>query len=625
MIGRMLGNRYEILEKIGEGGMAKVYKAKCHLLNRIVAIKILRPEFAADENFVKKFKRESQAAASLSHPNIVGIYDVGQEGDIYYIVMEYVKGRTLKELIRENGGPLEVKRAVEIASQVCRALDHAHKNKIIHRDIKPQNILVTDEDVVKVTDFGIARAANGATITYTGDVIGTAYYFSPEQAKGSIVDERTDIYSLGIVLFEMLTGKVPFEGDSPISVALKHIQEDILPPSRLNEKVPEELDKIVLKATQKDPNLRYQTASEFLKDLDTFLKNPKDLKFEEKDFEKTKVMPSREAEELKRAALKREREKKRKEIRKKVGIVLLVLLLLASLSYGTVYVLNNFFKVNDVVVPNVVGLSLSQASKVLSEHNLKMEISEERHSDKPENTILEQDPPQGALVKPGTTVYVVISKGRQMVIVPNVIGRDYLEAKNVLENAGLKVNIIENYNEQYQKGYVFDQNPRYGVQVEYGTTIDVYVSKGPKPSIVPNVVNMNLDEAKASLESAGLTLGKVIYKEADNVPENTVLEQSVPPDTEVQKGSPIDLIVSKLPQNSLQQQTKNVIINLPNKDGPMKVEVYVIQDGQKNLVYSGEHTSSDSPLTVPVTAHKGKAVIEVDIDGQVYSRVEARF
>ncbi|EGD52969.1 serine/threonine protein kinase with PASTA sensor(s) [Thermoanaerobacter ethanolicus JW 200] len=626
MIGRILGNRYEILEKIGEGGMAKVYKAKCHLLNRIVAIKILRPEFAADEDFVKKFRRESQAAASLSHPNIVSIYDVGQEGDIYYIVMEYVKGRTLKKLISENGGPLEVGRAIEIARQVCKALDHAHRNRIIHRDIKPQNILVTDDDVVKVTDFGIARAANGSTITYTGDVVGTAYYFSPEQARGGIVDERTDIYSLGIVLYEMLTGKVPFEGDSPISVALKHIQEDIIPPSKLNDKVPKELDQIVLKATQKDVNLRYQTAADFLKDLDTFLRNPKELNFkEEEEITKTRVIPSKDVEELKRAAQRKEKEKKRRNVIKRIATVLLILLLLASLAYGTMYVLNNFFKVSDVVVPNVVGSSLNQASKILSDHNLKMEISEERYSDKPENTILSQDPPQGSVVKAGSTVYVVISKGKQVVVVPNVINKDYLEAKNILENMGLKANIIEQYNDQFPKEYVFDQNPRQGVQVEYNTVIDLYVSKGPQPAIMPNVVNMTLEEATTALENAGLKLGKVIYKETTDVPENIVLEQSVPPNSEVQKGSPIDLIVSKMPQDSLQQQTKNVIIKLPDKPGTMKVDVYVIQNGQKNLVYSAEHTYQDSPLTVPVTAYKGKATLEVDIDGQVYSTVEARF
>ncbi|MDP9750023.1 Stk1 family PASTA domain-containing Ser/Thr kinase [Thermoanaerobacter pentosaceus] len=626
MIGRILGNRYEILEEIGEGGMAKVYKAKCHLLNRIVAIKILRPEFAADEDFVKKFRRESQAAASLSHPNIVSIYDVGQEGDIYYIVMEYINGHTLKKLISENGGPLEVKRAIEIARQVCKALDHAHKNRIIHRDIKPQNILVTEEDVAKVTDFGIARAANGSTITYTGDVVGTAYYFSPEQAKGGIVDERTDIYSLGIVLYEMLTGKVPFEGDSPISVALKHIQEEIIPPSRLNEKVPKELDQIVLKATQKDVNLRYQTAADFLKDLDTFLRNPKELNFKEEEITKTRVIPSKDVEELKKAAQKKE--KKRGNVIKKITIALLILLLMASLSYGTIYVLNNFFKVNDVVVPNVVGLSLNQASKILSDHNLNMEISEEQYSDKPENTILSQDPSQGSVVKAGSTVYVVISKGRQVVVVPNVINKDYLEAKNILENMGLKANIIEQYNDQFAKGYVFDQNPRQGVQVEYNTAIDLYVSKGQQPAIMPNVVNMTLEEATTALENAGLKLGKVIYKETTEVPEGVVLEQSVPPDSEIQKGSPIDLIVSKMPQmpqGSLQHRTKNVIIELPNKQGTMKVDVYVIQNGQKNLIYSAQHTYQDSPLTVPVTAYKGKATIEVDIDGEVYSTVEARF
>ncbi|WP_028991665.1 Stk1 family PASTA domain-containing Ser/Thr kinase [Thermoanaerobacter thermocopriae] len=628
MIGRILGNRYEILEEIGEGGMAKVYKAKCHLLNRIVAIKILRPEFAADEDFVKKFRRESQAAASLSHPNIVSIYDVGQEGDIYYIVMEYINGHTLKKLISENGGPLEVKRAIEIARQVCKALDHAHKNRIIHRDIKPQNILVTEEDVAKVTDFGIARAANGSTITYTGDVVGTAYYFSPEQAKGGIVDERTDIYSLGIVLYEMLTGKVPFEGDSPISVALKHIQEEIIPPSRLNEKVPKELDQIVLKATQKDVNLRYQTAADFLKDLDTFLRNPKELNFKEEEITKTRVIPSKDVEELKKAAQKKEKEKKRRNVIKKITIALLILLLMASLSYGTIYVLNNFFKVNDVVVPNIVGLSLNQASKILSDHNLNMEISEEQYSDKPENTILSQDPSQGSVVKAGSTVYVVISKGRQVVVVPNVINKDYLEAKNILENMGLKANIIEQYNDQFAKGYVFDQNPRQGVQVEYNTAIDLYVSKGQQPAIMPNVVNMTLEEATTALENAGLKLGKVIYKETTEVPEGVVLEQSVSPDSEIQKGSTIDLIVSKMPQmpqGSLQHRTKNVIIELPNKQGTMKVDVYVIQNGQKNLIYSAQHTYQDSPLTVPVTAYKGKATIEVDIDGEVYSTVEARF
>lgn len=625
MIGRMLGNRYEILEKIGEGGMAKVYKARCHLLNRIVAIKILRPEFAVDEEFVKRFRRESQAAASLSHPNIVSIYDVGQDGDIYYIVMEYVKGITLKNMIIENKGPLGITQAVDITMQVARALDHAHKNHIVHRDIKPQNILVTEDNIVKVTDFGIARAVNGSTLTYSGDVLGTAYYFSPEQARGGITDEKTDIYSLGIVMYEMLTGKVPFEGDSPISVALKHIQENIIPPSKFNNKIPKQLEDIILKATKKNLTLRYQNAGELLKDLETFLRNPSELKI--KDFEennKTKVIPSGEIEKLNRIYKNEDKRKIKNKTLKTAGIVLLILLLLASLSYGTILVLNNIFKASDVVVPNIVGMSFNQASKTLADYNLKIEISDEKYSDKPENTILSQDPSKATTVKSGSTVFVVVSKGKQFLVVPNVINQDYQDAKIQLENAGLKANIIEQYNDKFPLGFVFDQNPRQGVQVEYNTTIDLYVSKGIEPATVPNLVNMTLDNAKSALENAGLKLGKVIYKETNDVSDDVVLEQSVPANTEVQKGASIDLIVSKTTTNSGQEQTKNIVIDLPNKPNTMKVEVYVVQNDQRNLEFSGNYTFQQSPVTIPVKG-TGNATIQIYIDGQLYKVMEANF
>lgn len=625
MIGKMLGNRYEILEKIGEGGMARVYKAKCHLLNRIVAIKVLRPEFAADEEFVRRFKRESQAAASLSHPNIVSIYDVGQDGDIYYIVMEYVSGRTLKKLIKENDGPLDLKRSIDIAKQVCKALDHAHKNHIVHRDIKPQNILVTDDNIVKVTDFGIARAVNGSTITYNGDVLGTAYYFSPEQARGNMTDEKTDIYSLGIVMYEMLTGKVPFEGESPISIALKHIQEDIIPPSKINESIPKELDQIVLKATEKDINYRYKNVDELLKDLETFSRNPGELKFKKIDENApTRVIPANEIQKINKLSNMEEKSKKRGKTLKIFGIALLIILLLTSLSYGTMYVLNNMFKVGEVVVPKVIGMSIDQASNVLLKNNLKIEVREERYSDKPENTILNQEPAQGKIVKIGSTVYVTVSKGKQLVAVPNEINKDYREAKIEIENNGLKANIIEQYNDKYPQGFVFDQNPRQGVQVEYNTTIDLYVSKGIEPTTVPNLTNMTLDDAKSAIENAGLKLGKITYQERTDMPDNVVIEQSIPQNTEVQKGNTIDIVVSRAVQTTEQEQTKNVIIDLPNKPGTMKVDVYVIQKGQKNLQYSSTHTYQDSPLTVPITA-KGNAIIEVDIDGQLYKITEAKF
>ncbi|AFK86732.1 MULTISPECIES: Stk1 family PASTA domain-containing Ser/Thr kinase [Thermoanaerobacterium] len=636
MIGKMLGNRYEILEKIGEGGMAKVYKAKCHLLNRIVAIKVLRSEFVSDEEFVRRFKRESQAAASLSHPNIVSIYDVGQEGDIYYIVMEYVNGKTLKQLIKETNGPLPIPKSLDIARQVCRALEHAHKHHIVHRDIKPQNILVTDDNIVKVTDFGIARAANGSTITYGGgDVLGTAYYFSPEQAKGSLIDEKTDIYSLGIVMYEMLTGKVPFEGESPISVALKHIQENIVPPSKLNPRVPYKLDKIVLKATEKDINYRYKSAAELLNDIDTFISDPDKLIIGDlTDNNVTRVMKAEEINEKIKDS-KTPNKRKGRKILRNIGIAILILALMASLSYGTMYFLNNMATAAEVKVPDIKGQTLDKATTILENSNLKLNISDSQYSDAPTNTILSQDPPAGETVKKGSTVNVVVSKGKQNSVVPNVIGSEYRDAQLKLKNSGLNANLIWDYNDNYPNGYVYDQNPRQGVQVEYNTVVDVYVSKGPEMVTVPNVQNMSLDDATKALEDVGLKVGNVTTQFSDSVPNNFVISQSIPQGTSIQKGKSIDLIVSQSTQTQQQQQqtqtqlpqgykTKEITIDLPNQEGPMKVDVYVIQDGNKTLQYSNTYTYADSPITVPVSG-KGNVVIEVDINGNVYETMGAKF
>jgi serine/threonine-protein kinase len=286
MVGRVLDDRYEIIEKIGGGGMALVYKARCRLLNRFVAIKVLRPEFIEDEEFVKKFRREAQSAASLSHPNIVGIYDVGTENNNYYIVMEYIKGQTLKELIKSKG-TLGIEHATNIAIQICYALDHAHKNHIVHRDIKSHNILIREDNSVKVTDFGIARAVSSSTITNTGNVIGSVHYFSPEQARGGYTDEKSDIYSLGVVLYEMVTGRLPFEGDSPIAVALKHIQEEPIPPAKINPRVPKSIEAIILKCMEKEVSRRYNSAAEIINDLRQSLVMPNG------DFSKRTGLPTR--------------------------------------------------------------------------------------------------------------------------------------------------------------------------------------------------------------------------------------------------------------------------------------------------------------------------------------------
>jgi len=273
LIGRMLANRYEILEKIGVGGMATVYKAKCHVLNRFVAVKVLKEEFITDIEFIRRFKSEAQTAASLTHPNIVSIYDVGNEGDVYYIVMELIKGKTLKEIILEDG-KLPWKWSVNIAIQIASALETAHKNNLIHRDIKPHNIIITEDGMAKVTDFGIAKAVSNSTITAFGTTIGSVHYFSPEHAKGGVTDAKSDIYSLGIVMYEMLTGRVPFDADTPVSVALMQVQDDPIEPRKLNPQIPISVNNIILKAMQKDPADRYQSATEMLIDLSTALKRP---------------------------------------------------------------------------------------------------------------------------------------------------------------------------------------------------------------------------------------------------------------------------------------------------------------------------------------------------------------
>ena len=272
--GRLLGNRYEILENIGNGGMATVYKAKCHVLNRFVAVKVLRDEFTTDEEFVKRFNTEAQSAASLTHPNIVSVYDVGSEGNIHYIVMELIKGKTLKEIINEDGA-LSWKWSLNVAIQIASALETAHKNNIIHRDIKPHNIIITEDGIAKVTDFGIAKAVSNSTITAFGTTIGSVHYFSPEHARGGFTDAKSDLYSLGVVLYEMVTGKVPFNADTPVSVALKHMQEKPIEPMKVNPNVPKAVNDIIMKAMQKDVNLRYQNATEMLRDLSKALKNPK--------------------------------------------------------------------------------------------------------------------------------------------------------------------------------------------------------------------------------------------------------------------------------------------------------------------------------------------------------------
>ncbi|MBE3101287.1 MAG: Stk1 family PASTA domain-containing Ser/Thr kinase, partial [Firmicutes bacterium] len=483
MLGKILGGRYELLEKIGGGGMAVVYKAKCHLLKRYVAVKVLRPELVENEEFVARFKRESQSVASLSHQNIVNIYDVGQEDDIHYIVMEYIDGKTLKEYIHDKGR-LDNEEAVRICIQICAALNHAHKNNIVHRDIKPQNILINQEGLVKVADFGIARAITSATVTMAGaNVIGSVHYFSPEQARGGIVDKKSDIYSLGIVLYEMVTGVVPFEGDSAISVALKHIQEKVTPPGEINPDIPQSIQNIIEKAIEKDLDNRYHDAAEMMADLKRAIKEP-DGNYIKKynDDQATLIVPAVHVEddfkEEKQQKGNKDPNKKRNIIMMGASFLLIFTLLLVLFLVGRSIFMQNFVS-DEVKVPLIEGYDESVADSILKSSGLNLNITEWKPDNEvPEGEIISQDPKEGMKVKLDSAVDAVVSRGVEKVVVPDVVNWAQRDAEVELENWGLKVGEPDYIFSDIPSGYVVKQKTPAHTEVIEGTEIVLVISKG---------------------------------------------------------------------------------------------------------------------------------------------------
>lgn len=625
MIGRVLGNRYEIVEKIGSGGMSHVYKARCGLLNRYVAVKILRPEFTSDESFVKKFRQESQAAASLSHQNIVSIYDVGVDQDTYYIVMEYIEGKTLKQLIREKRRmqPAEV---AGIARQICRALVHAHNNHIIHRDIKPHNIMVTKEGTAKVMDFGIARAVTSSTVTNTGSVIGSVHYFSPEQARGGYVDEKSDLYSLGIVMYEMATGKVPFEGESPISIALKHLQETVTPPAEITDDVPAGLEQIIMKAIQKDPGSRYETAGEMLADLNAFIKN-NDIVFEgisiEDKSSPTLVMPVVGDNDTKNRIIKddgsgeMDNKQKRKMSKKKLYISIAVILLaLVALGYGGSILIRNMLFVKTVEVPYIEGKTEEEAEEELQGLGLEMEVRERQNNHTfPAGTIISQHPKAGTENKVNNPVLVIVSLGAEKTEVPYLINLSSAEAQAKLQQAGLADGEIKTrFSETVTVGVVMDQSPKPGIMVDEGTPVDLVISSGPdiKSTIVPSVMGLPLQTARTRIQNAGMIVGDEYPQESAVVPDGYIISQSIPPNTEVEEGASIGLWVStgSKPPEPVQpaEGTKVLTINLPEGSRDVKVTVKKYQDGVEETEYQRRHDASEGPLKVEIT---GKGEIRV--------------
>lgn len=550
MSNKLLAGRYELIEKIGDGGMAVVYKAKDKLLNRYIAIKILRPEFTKDASFVENFKRESQAAAGLSHPNIVAVYDVGREGNINYIVMELIDGRTLSDIIAEEA-PMDYRKVIDITRQVASALSVAHNNKIIHRDVKPQNIMITKDGTVKLADFGIAKAVNDATLSTGSKIIGSVHYFSPEQARGNYVDERSDIYSLGIVMYEMLTGKVPFDGDNPVTVALKHINEEIKPPSELVSGIPPQLERSVMKCANKFQTNRYTSAGELIEDLDN-------IEFVTKivgntffnDAAATVERKKNDSDELENKSDKKKKKKAGKKKKVIIGIAAALVLIVALFFIGKSV---GLFGGDSKVVPDLSGMTYEQAEKTATKDGFKIKKGSGVYSpDVAKDRVAQQSLEAGTKHRKGSTITVNLSKGSKAGTLPNLVGKKYDEAEKILKKNGYKLGIVKEVTSTEPAGTILKQDPEGGVEADKGTKINITVSdgKGKEKGTVPTLTGKTLEQAKSAIASAGFQVGNISYNNSDIYGSGYVMYQQYSAGSSLDKGTTIDIEVSKGKESS---------------------------------------------------------------------------
>ena len=633
LIGKMLNNRYEIIEKIGNGGMATVYKAKCHVLNRYVAIKILKDEFTTDSEFIKKFNTEAQSAASLTHPNIVSVFDVCNEGNLYYIVMELIQGKTLKEIIVEDG-ILSWKWSVNIAIQIASALETAHKNNIIHRDIKPHNIIITEDGIAKVTDFGIAKAVSNSTITAFGTTIGSVHYFSPEHARGGYTDAKSDLYSLGIVMYEMLTGKVPFDADTPVSVALKQVQEEPVDPIKYNPNIPISVNRIILKAMQKDPNLRYQNATEMLKDLSLALKKPNEdfvvlaIKSDDSPTQKVPTIYELEMEknnDRKAPKIGDEENKKDKnnskikEFYKKHKFLKILTILIACAAlfviamYGTMAVLNGT-RPKQEEMPNLAGydneepVSKDNAIEQLQLLGFKnIKIKEEYSDDVEEGYVISQDPEYKSNFKINVTEEVVltVSKGQKIVTLPKkMVGKNIEDLKKELDKLDVKYELKEENSEKVEAGIVLKVDPDEGEEITAATIVKITVSIGSafKDVTVPSVLNNSEAQAINTLKELGL-VPKVNYEENLSKSNDSVTAQSVTAGKVIKEGETVEITVNKHPAKA----TVTVNVNLKS------LTAYTEPQPVTEEVINNE-TNTVTTTTVTPEVESAMVVIEVGDD-----------
>jgi len=609
LVGTVLGERYELKEKVGEGGMADVYTAHCRILDRIVAVKILKEEFSQDKSFVNKFRTEALAAARLSHPNIVNIFDVGQEDDTHYIVMEYIEGQTLQSIISQQA-PLPVKKAVDIAIMICQGIQHAHERGIIHRDIKPHNILITAQGTVKVADFGIAQAINKKTITFGGSIEGTVHYISPEQAKGDAVSPATDIYSLGCVLYEMLTAQPPFDAESMITVALKHIHDEPEPPRLLNPLVPLPLEKILLKAMEKIPSHRYQSALEMSEDLQQVQSNMHSRANGETMG--NHVFMSQELEEGVEMA-------KKKKLTP-FGMLLIAVAFIGFLS-GVTYIFGSSFFGEEIAVPQVVGMTLEEANKTLLDSGLVMSIKARKYDDEMEkDRIISQKPAEGLKVKKKAKIEVTVSDGPEELKVPDLVGKKISDARIAITNAGFETGLVdEKHDDRYEAGIVMSQEPVYGSNAKKGSTINLMVSKGPAPERVsmPNLLGMELEKARAELTSRNLVPGNTSWEESQEYYSNYVIKQDTAAGVLVDESTTVNLTVSKGPGPT--SRTKVLKVELPDELDYYNVQVTVNDAQGQRDVYNQYHEAG-AVVSIAVN-YLGTGTAVVRLNGQVFDTI----
>jgi serine/threonine protein kinase len=667
MEGLILGNRYKLLERIGGGGMAIVYKAKCMLLNRFVAVKILRSEFTDDEEFVKRFRVEAQAAASLNHPNIVSIYDVGKQDDIQYIVMELIEGITLKEYIAQRG-PLPWKEAVSIAIQICSAIEHAHKNFIVHRDIKPHNIMITKEGIAKVTDFGIARAVSSATITMVGSTIGSVHYFSPEQARGGFIDEKSDLYSLGVTIYEMVTGKVPFDGESPVAIALKHIQEKPPKPIDIKSSIPKGVNDLVVKAMKKDQNLRYQTATEMLADLQMILEEP-DAKISEN--EAIEEIPTKKMqavggrldaventsdgeEEFMEEDDDTGNRKKRDWLSICLGIAsgLVIMALIVYLGIKLAIPMITTDDTASFVVEDYTNREFEEVKEFLDRYDIIAADNERVYNENiRKGIIISQDIAVGNTLKPGSTINFTVSDGPHMVEIPDITGQEQRIAEVEISNAGLVPEIVKEYSETVGKGLVIRTEPEAFEMVTPESAVRIFVSAGPKMDkvIVPDLIGMTRVEAENAILKNNLTIGNILpegiisdvakvikqyplpySEEFEYTPVELTfgIEEPVDPGQDEQKPS-----VPYPGDNSQQdkpERTKLITISLdPSRTYSEEVLVYVESTPSDTNVRKIEMNQyvkrSQFPFTLPITlGETGSTHVIVYLDNDLALETDIR-